>query len=1436
MKRDILGKAVKLNIDRRRRKRWQKVVSGLAALVVFATTYALILPAITMESETLCGLAEHTHTDACWYTPIVDTGAVLNCPVELHVHTTDCCDETGAVVCGFGEQVIHTHDAICYDEAGTLVCVLPEVREHRHEDGCFEERTVYTCGMEEGENAHVHDDACYGPGELLCGLEESEEHTHDESCFDDAPLICGLSESPGHVHDENCGGTVVRTLVCGREAVTAHTHGEDCFDASGALVCGMVQVEVHQHDESCFTYHVHDESCFRSDAGETAVVCGFHIHGEECLNEAGERICGQPVLICALAEHTHDENCYTPDGEEALPEEETVVLLLHDVDPYGAEYEGSPLSLQVPLGSTLAEQDAVLVSDGAAVAACLWYAADGQIWDTAAPLEAGTELYTYSYALRLDMSTLASQPAVMLLSLEEETQTSEENVVSIVKRSGDTLTESDLIVDEEDYGDYLWVDDAGSEVDLDDLVGTTLSENYAVTLAAETDYTIYYNININQTVFGTKPSVGGASTLTDTYNSGDGDYTIRVPNPTNYMVTNGKYRTLYQFTGWKIARNNNVVAAGATVDASWVKSNVNRNSTRVTLTAQWNAVSVTETVHFFVNLNCQVTDTEGSTSVPTTGEFTNSVFSTSTTVTGSSMRNYWQGPKNDSQYIVFQAEHENDTANVDAEIRRLINGHDSTNDTYNGSSVWKNGYTGTKLFQVADFPSDEQVLAVVRDMVASGTVIRMNGVALTADELTTDNFTVRWNVFKYDSGDGWHIDGILVAKQAYLTVKKVFLGDDAAVQAVKDGGFTITLRNTSNTSVQDMTLTLTPGTEETGSGCIGYTAFDAASNTYTWNVPLEQNSLYSVIENKYLSADDAVQTSASYTINNSPEAFVGWQTYPEDGIEDVQAYAYPNDVDVAAYQTVVLRNSYVKADTLTIHKIDMDTGNGMAGISYRLTDAAGSELTLYKKPDASYYSMKAEDEENGFVLCSDNIITTDSNGAIFLKLDSGTFTLEEAFPTGYGGYSKITVTVGVDTNGSVVFDEISSSDSTIEVDGTLIDKNTATLTVRNVSYPTSITARKVWVDESDAQDVTVALYRNGAALGSEYQTVLTSDNDWSHTWEDLPLYADGERAVYSLREIKIGSTLYDPSADTDGYAGYIVVYDEMVYSKNSETVSGPAWTDENGVTQYADNALLTVRNEVYRGQLVFRKVDENGKALPGAVFRLYRDTAQTQLLAESVSDEYGRVIFENLMPGTYYVMKETETPAGYVGADVQYKVRLSARGTTTLEEADTGQTLSAVVNYTDEIELRLRKINEAEVALSGAVFRLEQKDGDEWSLLGRYETDGSGLVRFGELPAGSYRLVEEEAPAGYIPLDGSIEFTVQNLALTLAEEPGSWGVYQDNETGVYMLTVINKTGYELPETGGPTALGYTYGGLLLILAAAMSLGYQRRRGRKEDSS
>jgi hypothetical protein len=81
MKREIPQE--ELIIKRNRRKRgWRRFVMAMACVVVFFTTYALILPAITMEHS--CGLEEHAHGTECY------EGEVLVCVTEEHRHDIHC--------------------------------------------------------------------------------------------------------------------------------------------------------------------------------------------------------------------------------------------------------------------------------------------------------------------------------------------------------------------------------------------------------------------------------------------------------------------------------------------------------------------------------------------------------------------------------------------------------------------------------------------------------------------------------------------------------------------------------------------------------------------------------------------------------------------------------------------------------------------------------------------------------------------------------------------------------------------------------------------------------------------------------------------------------------------------------------------------------------------------------------------------------------------------------------------------------------------------------------------------------------------------------------------------------------------------------------------------------------------------------------------------
>ena len=64
MEQNYLSRAAKYLADLRKRKAWRKVVSGMGAVVVFCTVYALILPALTWARPVTCGQEEHVGAGA----------------------------------------------------------------------------------------------------------------------------------------------------------------------------------------------------------------------------------------------------------------------------------------------------------------------------------------------------------------------------------------------------------------------------------------------------------------------------------------------------------------------------------------------------------------------------------------------------------------------------------------------------------------------------------------------------------------------------------------------------------------------------------------------------------------------------------------------------------------------------------------------------------------------------------------------------------------------------------------------------------------------------------------------------------------------------------------------------------------------------------------------------------------------------------------------------------------------------------------------------------------------------------------------------------------------------------------------------------------------------------------------------------------------------
>lgn len=355
MKKDALQGAEKYTKAHQRKKRWYRVVTGLACLVVFCTVYALILPAITMEKGA-CEIPEHTHSEACYTQVTSATRTEPVCTIEslnLHQHDDTCYDSEGNLTCGYADFVVHQHDSACYDKNGNLWCPLPEIETHEHTGSC------YAVPETDAPEVHTHTDDCYTVerGELICtestepahvhtddrytetsALVCEEDHEHTESCYETTrELTCGDTEEPVHQHTDQCYEQIKTLicelptepaeeaepaepeLICEEKEIILHTHEpyespEDpgCYDDDGNLICGKIQVLEHQHTDACF-------ETVEEPADTEALTCTLpedekHTHTALCY--------GTWELTCDMEEHTHTEECSTAEETEATEETE----------------------------------------------------------------------------------------------------------------------------------------------------------------------------------------------------------------------------------------------------------------------------------------------------------------------------------------------------------------------------------------------------------------------------------------------------------------------------------------------------------------------------------------------------------------------------------------------------------------------------------------------------------------------------------------------------------------------------------------------------------------------------------------------------------------------------------------------------------------------------------------------------------------------------------------------------------------------------------------------------------------------------------------------------------------------------------------------------------------------------------------------------------
>ena len=385
-----------VTVTHEKRRRWRGAVSVLACAVVFCTTYALILPAITLSAEPKCGLEEHTHTEDCDETRLVCGQAEdpETDPAPAEAPETDPAGSQEAA------GPAHVHTDACYEQV--LTCEKPE---HTHTDACW------------SDPAAAEDPKDWEPQDLtgdwnrdtlaIALAQEGYRPSEDYFTVDDTGEHIGYtrygdwSGDPFGEWNLSFAAFCLHFAGAAEEAFPAETSAEawrtalDALDLyqplEGAIPGDLIfldsdgdgaadrvgiftgwqeaepedgaasaqpeqrfaVMEGNLDGEAAQAHYDPEDAALLGraspdEAADAWYLCGekAHIHGEDCYDETG-------TLTCGKTEHIHGENCQFPESRSFTYEDEalsmTVTVLSPDPLPEDAELtvtEASEATLQ----------------------------------------------------------------------------------------------------------------------------------------------------------------------------------------------------------------------------------------------------------------------------------------------------------------------------------------------------------------------------------------------------------------------------------------------------------------------------------------------------------------------------------------------------------------------------------------------------------------------------------------------------------------------------------------------------------------------------------------------------------------------------------------------------------------------------------------------------------------------------------------------------------------------------------------------------------------------------------------------------------------------------------------------------------------------------------------------------------------------------------
>jgi len=745
--------------------------------------------------------------------------------------------------------------------------------------------------------------------------------------------------------------------------------------------------------------------------------------------------------------------------------------------------------------------------------------------------------------------------------------------------------------------DYDWTD--GSEVYAG---GQSVEINTATTFEAQENdgrMRIVYNVNfptVSGVTVAVKPTLYGmaATTVTDTVETETGtvirnvsqhEVIGKIPNHTADLSR------VIRFSGWRVGDTDIILSPNSTL--SWEELQNYTSGSRLYLYGVWETREV-QTASFYIRYDSVAVDTEGNVTGQDSNKYTPELFATHVGGTDPQTMDH---DALQEKYGIADVSADN-SYTADQEIRALYGEQ---------AGVW-----------LQSFPKDADVFEQLKDYAE---YLEVDGEPVSVSDLNDSAYAIRWYVFKCQS-DAWHIDGRLVKKQGFLHITKSFAGNKVGVQLAKED-FSITAANDSG--------------DRRGLTLNNYDSYDPATDTYMWELDgITYGEPWNIQEHTYsLLTRDEVNYHG-YSEYNVVDIH---NTQNKNGIGtsvDVTGMTYAMDEGEVQVLRVELTNIYHTSNSIIIKKEDARTGSALGGAVFRLMQN-DEVLHFDYDSEGDYYSYNPQGTYTELAGSTTGYYEVVVDG--FSYADGNVVVQELEAPEGYIPIENVVIGYQTDPATGQPTQEvgiISTSPLASYHDGLLI--------IGNTTESTSVTANKQWMcPEADWADVTVQLLANGTVVstlipGVEPEGILTAENGYSWTWDELPTNANGAPIKWSVREIRIGREDCKPD---HSFANWIMEYADPVYT----------YSDTGAVT----NTSFTIRNDTRRTLLRVNKTNLSGAfRLEGAVFTLqhlipdgsgYTEDPTFALRTQTTGAD-GTLTFDNLKYG-YYRLVETVPPRGY---------------------------------------------------------------------------------------------------------------------------------------------------------------------------------------------